>query len=1062
MGAKYSFLPFVIATPVVGALLVMSVACNDDFGYRNVDGQPVAFKLEAAAGWHSGMTVDENAATTHCTSVRPLSGGDTKLYLHTVVADNPARDNTVRSRGTLLTSLDAFKRKYSRFSLSGICFTGDYPTDESELTPNYAYNLNYNTADGKSEDQSGNLYWPSGGNVRFFGFAPTVADFNELETGGTLTLSEADVAGAPTLTYIVPTDVTKQVDLMTVQTDAGAKPTADGIELKFGHALTAIRITCDNNMLAGTVTKVSISGVHGKGTQVIGSTTWTTSDPATYTIKPNKELKPAEGSDDKIHTSNGTAIAGTDDDNLTFILLPQTLPDGAKLTIEFTDKATNTQRTVSGNIGGQTWEAGKIVNYVVSPNSINVKVKVKLSKDGITNPTETPDPLDKTTYGDTIPYSGVWYDATYNGSAEIVQYKEDGTTDTKKIEDIPIDKISFQYQPVDSAVWTDCINDENGLLTIAAQPAYTTMRSKFKEKGIDLDKESTEEVSLTIKGETANCYLVDRAGYYSLPLVYGNGKNLTVQASEDGTKNGLQYFPGYDNKSLPTDGIITDADDAVLVWQDAPDLIDPKSVKIENGKLFFRICKHTLTQGNAVLAVRKNEGGKKVIIWSWHIWVTPYKDDFYSQYCTSTTYQNMANKTEATELREYKFAKFNLGWCDSHAHNFSRKFRLRAVIKWSALSAYGISEPSASEPSLFTVDIPGEFTQMEYRGSDAGDNTYYQWGRKDPMLGGIRNAHTPKYVYYQRGTKFKNDEFNMENKQLFNQYKEDDGDYRFCKNIGDKLTELPDQRWGNDGNSHGVFIGYTIQHPYMFITNSRMQYVDPKDATKKPEGGDPLQTDLGLDPDFNFRGHWHKPRALDPAPYLIDSKGNDDHIMFNAWDAGALNPGKLYTATNTEPTWGSTAITDGQKNEYKKTNASNVLKTVYDPCPPGFKMPPIDAFRGATAHSVNGNACTITFGKGGSTVFPLTGVRDYALRSNEWKTVEPATGGATDFNKEKFYRTTMPAFGLISFVSTATLVMKDVHNRYQLLYFDVKTHSYSGTSSNSYGMPVRPIRDGDW
>lgn len=1036
MDAKHSTSSKALVT-LAAASVLLSVSCKDDFGYQNIEGQSVSFKLDSPDTWHGAMTVDENEPTTHCTSVRPMTGGSTALYLHTVVAEKPSVEPSVVSRGTPLKTLKAFQDLYSTFSLSGICYTGSYPDDESQnsWTTEYAYNLNYSTTTGKPAAGGRELYWPSNGQVRFFAFAPTVDDFIKMKNGGSLAISPAEQTGSPTITYTVPSDVTEQIDLMTVNTTAtgATNPTVD---LKFKHALTAVKIKCGSDMLAGKITEVTIKGVYGTGTQVIGSDKWTIPEGTAtteYSIKQEITLPSANDKDatkpDKVHTPEDTPIAGTDTDNLTFMLIPQELEQGAEMIIKFTDSTTDTDRIISGSLAGQTWEAGKVVCYVISPSSINVSVKVELSKKGIT---------DTELAGDTIPYSGVWYDVTYKAWSEIVQ-TTDGTTDTKKIKDIPADKIKFQYK-IGEDTWTDCTKDEDGLLTIAPQPAYTTMRSKFTEKGIDINTEQESSVSLSSeKGEPANCYLVDRPGSYSLDLVYGNGMNLTLPAG--GT--GLQYFPGYDNQALPPDGIITDAADAVLLWQDAPNLIDPSSVGIESGKVVFHIRKQTLTQGNAVLAVRKEVGGKKVIIWSWHIWVTPYKNDFYSQSCTSTTYLNMSTKTD--KLRDYKFANYNLGWCDSHEHNSSRKFSLQAVVD---MSEYGGTSKE--------VPIPGEFTQMEYRGSDAGDNTYYQWGRKDPMAGGIRSSHTPKYKYLQRGTTSKSNEFNMENKPLFNQYNQDGYDYRFRKNIGDKLTELPGSKWGDDENSHGVLIGYTIQHPYMFITNSRMQYVDPNSDLRK-EGGDPQQTDLGLDIDFNFRGHWHKPWAMEQAPYLV---GSTDHIMFNAWDAGALNPGKLYTSTESDlPKWGSTTITAAQKDEYLATNASDVRKTVFDPCPPGFKVPPIDAFRGATNHSEKGNAYTITFGGGGSTDFPINGLRDYALRSNEWKTVVPATGDATGFDYEKFYRTTMPAFGLLSFISTATLVLKDPHNRYQLLYFEVLTHSYTGTSSNSYGMPVRPIYD---
>ena len=132
MNAKYSIPQYAIATLVAATVLVLPVACNDDLGYQNIEGQRIAFKLTAPDTWHKGISLNENAPTTHCTSVQALSGGDTKLYLHTVVADNPAEEMAVVSRGTPVKDANTFNTTYPRFSLSGICYTGNYPTEESE------------------------------------------------------------------------------------------------------------------------------------------------------------------------------------------------------------------------------------------------------------------------------------------------------------------------------------------------------------------------------------------------------------------------------------------------------------------------------------------------------------------------------------------------------------------------------------------------------------------------------------------------------------------------------------------------------------------------------------------------------------------------------------------------------------------------------------------------------------------------------------------------------------------------------------------------------------------
>lgn len=991
MNVKYSFFKCSISATGFCAALLLGVACTDDFGYHNQEGKQIAFDVIAPDTWHDGMEINENEPSTRCLSVEELEGdGETKLYLHAVVADNPVAERVGATRGTPIRDLNTFKNKYASFSLSGICYTGNSPDDE---TPEYAYDLPYGTASGTPAEGGRPLIWPSNGKVRFFAFAPTLKDFENLNTGGSLTLSQATDTGSPKLTYTVPANVTEQIDLMTAQTDVRVATTPQ-VTLEFGHALTAVRIVCGKDMLAGKISKVEISGVYGSGSQVIGSDTWTPSGEhtASYTISKEIVLPTENDSDDTIHGGNGTAIAGTETDNLTFMMMPQTLPEGAKITIVFTDDASGTERTISGSIAGQTWYAGKIITYSVSPSSIHINATVDIGKKGAD--ADNPD-------GDVIPYSGVWYDVKYNpAKVEIVQ----AGVDTKKIADIPVDKIKFEYQLDGSESWSACTTDAGGLLQIAPQPAYATMRAPFGNKTETESGSESNPESLIVNGKTANCYMVDKAGYFKLPLVYGNG-NVAVPVEH---VKSLKYYVDHDDKQI-TSPTITGASDAVLCWQDAPDLIDPASVKVVGTDLVFRIRKQTLTQGNALLAVRN---AAKEIIWSWHIWVTPYKTDFYD---TSKFYTSKPDDTYS-----YDLAIYNLGWCDSHEHNASRRFKLRAVVD---MSAYGGEKQTPVEIGTFTQDV--------FKGSDGGDNTYYQWGRKDPMLGGIYNSQTPTYQYYKKGNKIDPDqnEFTMENKQVFNQYNKEGHNYSFCKNPGDMVEPSGEA-------SKGVTIGYAIRHPYMFVTNSNEH-----------------TTGTGYDPvtgeGFNFRNHWHIPYVINPVGYLDP----DEHIMFNAWNSAATDAGYEYGKT------GDLA-----------NNAAIVTKTVYDPCPPEFQVPPIHALQGISekplsAWSYENNAWKIT-SDGKSITFPMTGIRNYALRPTEWKTVILTGSGLTH---EEFYQISMPAFQMLSFLSSATIVKKEVYNAYQVYILDIdktKRVDPAGTgnllqkltpSSNSYGLSVRAM-----
>lgn len=1037
MDAKYSFSPYAIAA-LAAAMLVMPSACNDDFGYQNTVGQQIAFLPAASAGWHEGMSVDESSPTTHCTSVRELSGGDTKLYLHTVVADNPAVERTAVSRGTTVGSTDAFKKRYETFSLSGICYTGTYPTDESQntWTTEFAHDLPYSTSTGQPATGGKQLYWPANGKVRFFAFAPTTDDFKG--EGGSLTMSATDHKGSPTITYTVPTKVTEQVDLMTARTDEmHATTPGNAITLTFGHALTAVQVKCGTGMLAGKITEVKIDGVYGTGTQVIGSGEWTIPAGAaktSYTISkeitlPSENVKdPAKP--DWVHTPEGTPIA-TDTDALTFLLLPQTL-DGASMTIKFTDSTTGMARTITGPLTG-AWEAGKIVTYTVSPSSIHISAKITLNKKGRTEPNAVPD---------TIPYSGVWYDAKYTASVEITQ-----GTDTKPL-DFDNSKISFQHSFDNGTSWTKGSSDTDGLLTISPQPAYTAINtntgfvSGFKTAtgtvtDDDVQTETVTPFNLgTEKGATANCYLVDQAGYYCLPLVYGNGGTPT------GKPEGLTKFVDYQGNEITNTTISGAGKDAVLMWQDSPDLIDPASVAVRDvsgtSMLVFRIRPQTLAQGNAVLALR--DASTKDIVWSWHIWVTPHKTKFYTDFCTVTS---------SVSNQKYSFSrKYNLGWCDSHEDNPKREFILRAVFD---MSEFG----GGAETVAATF---GTFVQKEYKGSDAGDNTYYQWGRKDPMLGGIYNTNTPLYTYYKKGddSNIDNVEFTMENKQVFNQYvKVENGktyNYSFRKNPGDMVAP-------GDEFSEGATISDAIKNPYMFITNSR----------ENGTGDNSGNTDnkwTGM----SYRQHWHK---LDGAQGYVGTT----KILFNAWNYNATG---VCTAYNQENSWNA------------------VSKTIYDPCPPGFKVPPIDAFRGITDQVNNTNTTTLgttTFGEvsgfsdkawsitlketgSGTVYFPATGVRNYALRQNEWKTIEPKNYSGDAYDYETFMKTTWPAFKMLTFVTSASeqkatatfevdkLLIFMIDNRFKngasadyTTVTDSPKVTYYVSSSNGYGLSVRPIKE---
>jgi hypothetical protein len=197
---------------------------------------------------------------------------------------------------------------------------------------------------------------------------------------------------------------------------------------------------------------------------------------------------------------------------------------------------------------------------------------------------------------------------------------------------------------------------------------------------------------------------VSAPGTYQLPLVYGN-------AIKGGNNNTAAYnsssFVDYKGSQITTPYIFNSytPGDATLVWCDAFDVI--KDVKLSSDKksLIFTIDKDNLQQANAVLAVRDESG---VIMWSWHIWITE---------------RNISSTTTITDGADnsttYKMMKYNLGWIDAK------------TVKYTSRSATATYQQTATgKTATMTITQTGQ--NLAYTD---GCNTYYQWGRKDPIIG---------------------------------------------------------------------------------------------------------------------------------------------------------------------------------------------------------------------------------------------------------------------------------------------------------------------------------------
>jgi len=205
----------------------------------------------------------------------------------------------------------------------------------------------------------------------FFAYAPYEAGVYNSATNvtgnGIVVNGTASTAGIPTLTYTIPTDVTKQPDLMVAIPKYDLRYTGQPVPLQMEHALT-----CIGFKIAGSgeeIIDISIEGVSMTATLAMngGVISWTDHDTPVATTSFSASLNPLLQSGGSYTTTSimTDIIAG----NGYLMMIPQTLTSAAKLIITKDDNS-----TVEFSLDTYEWEAGKKVVYNVNVETPNIYI----------------------------------------------------------------------------------------------------------------------------------------------------------------------------------------------------------------------------------------------------------------------------------------------------------------------------------------------------------------------------------------------------------------------------------------------------------------------------------------------------------------------------------------------------------------------------------------------------------------------------------------------------------------------------------------------------------------
>ena len=474
-------------------------------------------------------------------------------------------------------------------------------------------------------------------------------------------------------------DATAQPDLLFATASCNVESVNEKgcVPLTFKHALAAIQFKTHAKSI-GTIKSIKIKNAQGSGN--------CTYDGKTFVWTHNGERREYTQNFNVDVDANSHDVT-TKKPEATFMMIPQNLND-ISIEVVFVTKEDGTTHTLQGKLGNNVWDAGKKYTYTISTESVNWTYVFDIT------PTLTL-PLGKTEGNYTV--KSYRYRPSYPDKIEKVKwtaiktneadgkfingftYKGDGVDGKDNVE---TNECSFTMLPMK----TDYIGDN----TLREANAKGSENAPYD---LSTDYGKGDITTRT----TANCYIVSAPGTYSLPLVYGN-------AIKNGQNNNVAYsgFKDYKDQNISSP-YISGAHDCTLVWSDAFYLF--KDVKLKDGKLVFTLDRDYMQQANAIVAVRDKDGK---IMWSWHIWVTEHD--------LSKTVGLQDYFTEKDNM--YQLMPYNLGWIDGK----SIEYESREI-------PFTFTQDKSGEERTLNVVQQGD--TLDYKD---GGSTYYQWGRKDPIV----------------------------------------------------------------------------------------------------------------------------------------------------------------------------------------------------------------------------------------------------------------------------------------------------------------------------------------
>ncbi|MFC2580728.1 MAG: fimbrillin family protein [Segatella oris] len=671
----------------------LSVSCADEDiakSQTNDSKDGVSFSVtdvqDAPDGEMPTRATSTETYLTHSIDFNEAGTSDMCLEETTVPGVNPVKP-TPKTRAWLKSTIDG------NF--------GTLACKNGSATPDFFYNKEVNK-DGKMLQPE--VWTSAASTLKFYAVYPYMNGTNAKQK-----LVQPTTGSMPYIAFEASTDIASQTDLMTAET-APISYTATGgaphiVPLQFYHALTAIRFGIGRNLSWNkTIKSIEFRGVYKNARYNLATKTW-----SNYGSTENFKL-------DNINISTlGTLNSVIVKDGNTFLMVPQTVPAGAKIVITFSD---NTH--ITANIGGKEWKAGTTKTYMMTEKNSNWDYQIIGS-----------DPA-------TIAYN----QTTSTDNYTVQSYRKDPTGNT--FQPVKWKVVSYQESTDGGKTWSaESTNKPSWLTNLSltegaggkdaevGKPTVTTVIVDSLAKRNQALKNAEEKGSNSnpynlanqtnggdVVENTANSYVISAAGYYRIPLVYGNAikngqKNESAYKTSHAGTNILSNFKDH-NEQLITSPWIAETNSgankpngAKLVWADETGLVESLGISADGKFLKFRVPKDKIKNGNAVIAATKDG----VVVWSWHLWFTE---------------ANVLNTTKVTNFqkKDYNFTNETLGWKYTKWQTTTYSAPRKVKVKVRQMEKNG---GNYKESTITITQNNGALRE--------GYNTLYQFGRKDAFPG---------------------------------------------------------------------------------------------------------------------------------------------------------------------------------------------------------------------------------------------------------------------------------------------------------------------------------------